>query len=372
MVKILRRKFGFRSTDRKIAYLLEEFSKRGVVPFSELHLNGIKSTFLRNPCLIVETVRRGFTIALSADRTTVVRSVVPAVSGDAVPAPVAAVEVQPSKTGDADYFWMPPEADIIRKALKARMNVLLVGPAGTGKSSMLDILVREINGQDPVTVNCHGDMSADDFIGFMVLKDGKTIFRKGPLPIAMEAGSVLRLEEMDALDPAVAFCMQRPLEGKGCVLNRKQAQEVQPKDGFLIAATANTVGKGDEAGLYQGVNVLNEAFLDRFGLVKRIGYPPESVEISILIKRTGISDALARQIAKTAGLARAAAEKGEALITFGMRKSMNWARLVVAGASFTDAFKVTVLERSTEENAAILAECFQRATGLDVKVHASS
>jgi hypothetical protein len=83
------------------------------------------------------------------------------------------------------------------------------------------------------------------------------------------------------------MCLQPVLEGKPLFL-KKVGEVVHPADGFTIVATANTKGKGDDAGRFIGTNILNEAFLERFPVTFEQPYPSMAVEKKIVAKELKI------------------------------------------------------------------------------------
>jgi len=79
------------------------------------------------------------------------------------------------------------------------------------------------------------------------------------------------------------MCLQPVLEGKGVFL-KKIGQFVSPANGFNVAATANTKGKGSDDGRFVGTRVMNEAALDRYDYTFEQEYAPRSTEKKILLK----------------------------------------------------------------------------------------
>jgi midasin (ATPase involved in ribosome maturation) len=110
----------------------------------------------------------------------------------------------------------------------------------------------------------------------------ETSWKNGPVIEAMERGAILLLDEIDLASNKV-MVLQSILEGKGIFL-KKIGRFVSPSSGFNIIATANTKGKGSDDGRFIGTNVLNEAFLERFGLTFEQSYPSPAIEQKILTK----------------------------------------------------------------------------------------
>ena len=91
---------------------------------------------------------------------------------------------------DGDYRFDPEQAGAILHSLAANDRILLVGPTGAGKSSLIMQLAARLNW--PLTrVNLHGETSAADFLGTHKVKDGSVYFAHGVLPKAMRNGHIL-------------------------------------------------------------------------------------------------------------------------------------------------------------------------------------
>ena len=163
--------------------------------------------------------------------------------------------------------------------------VFITGLSGNGKTFGVEQACAKA-GRECIRVNLTIETDEDDLIGGFRLIDGQTVYQKGPVTEAMERGAVLLLDEIDLASNKI-MCLQPVLEGKPLFL-KKIGEVVEPAPGFNIVATANTKGKGDEAGRFIGTNVLNEAFLERFPITFEQSYPSMPVEKKIVAKELKI------------------------------------------------------------------------------------
>ena len=145
----------------------------------------------------------------------------------------------------------------------------------------------------------------------------------------------------------------------------KTGETIYPKDGFSIAATANTVGRGDMSSLYTGTRVMNEAFLDRFKYVLKCDYPSKATEKKILINRTGISSDEALKIVDLASRCRALLMDGRIYSTFSTRKSLALSEAILDFEDVKTALRVSVIDRVSDEDGIIINEAAQRIWGIE-------
>jgi hypothetical protein len=160
--------------------------------------------------------------------------------------------------------------------------VMITGLSGNGKTFMTQqVCARQRRAM--IRVNFTIETDEDDLMGGFRLKDGKTVFEDGPVLTAMKLGAVLLLDEMDLAHPAKVMCLQSVTEGSGYYV-KKTGEYVEPAPGFMVVATGNTKGRGDDTAKFIGTNVLNEAALERFAVVLEQSYPSAKIETNILKK----------------------------------------------------------------------------------------
>ncbi|GAB4257293.1 MAG: hypothetical protein Kow00122_15210 [Thermoleophilia bacterium] len=177
-------------------------------------------------------------------------------------------------------------------AMLSRKHILLEGPPGTSKSTIVRSIARSMN------VPFHFiegsiDLTPSKLLGFFnpgkVLKDSyqREYFEMGPLTQAMEEGGVLYLEEFNRMSSESANLLITPME-EG-IINIPRYGQVSAKDGFTIICSQNPY---DDVGTLQ----VSRAFLDRVVRV-RMDYQSEEEEIEIVKKRACTDE---ERLAKTA------------------------------------------------------------------------
>ena len=155
----------------------------------------------------------------------------------------------------------------------------IFGDTGTGKSSLVRQVAARLN--YPVWETTGSErLEVSDLIGHLTLKGGEMSFVDGPLGAAMKAGGVFILNEIDAANPAVLILLNT-LFDKQPLLIPETNELISPVSTFRFVATANTAGSGDDTGRFTGTNQLNQAFMDRFTILKA-EYPASDDEKALL------------------------------------------------------------------------------------------
>lgn len=153
------------------------------------------------------------------------------------------------------------------------------GLSGNGKTEMIKQICAK-NSKKMVRIQISPETDEDSLIGGWRLKDGDTIFEKGPVIRAMEEGALLLLDECDRGTNKI-LALQGILEG-GSFLIKRTGELITPASGFNVVATANTNGRGSTDGKFTAASILDDAFLERFALAFEQQFPDETVEEGIL------------------------------------------------------------------------------------------
>ena len=145
---------------------------------------------------------------------------------------------------------------ILQSCKRINKNIMLVGEAGSGKSSLCADVASALNLQFyPMSVGLQTTKS--DLLGF-ISATGE--YMTTPLRQAFENGGVLLLDEFDATHAGVVTILNSMLANDICSFPDKIVNK--HKD-FICFVACNTYGKGGSID-YVGRNRLDGATLDRF------------------------------------------------------------------------------------------------------------
>jgi MoxR-like ATPase len=158
---------------------------------------------------------------------------------------------------------------------KMRKNILLIGPAGSGKSYLARQIAYAIFGPADTWANptekigmisCSGGMSEGHFIGRLIPtgEGGKFETTLADYRRCFEFGGVFLCDEQDAADSNVLIVINESLaNGKLVLSNDVGCPTIDRHPDFIFIGAANTYGRGADR-MYCGRNALDEATLDRF------------------------------------------------------------------------------------------------------------
>lgn len=260
-----------------------------------------------------------------------------------------------------DKFAFDSElAKAVMLSLLANDRIMLVGPTGAGKSSLIAQLAARLNW--PIRrINLHGETGVSDFLGHHTARNGEVTYQYGLLPTAMREGQILVCEELDAATPEILFVLQSVLEEGGVLTLADNAGEIiQSHPDFRLVATANTLGVGDDSSLYTGTNVLNASHLDRWTTVFTVDYLCEDQEAAVICdKAPELSHALIDGMVKLAAVVRKATSNDELFCTFSTRRLLAFASKA-STLGLKIALQVTVLNKLSRHERQVVAELAQR------------
>lgn len=270
----------------------------------------------------------------------------------------------------SEYHFRKDLVEEIAYCLEEGVNCLLVGDTGTGKSSVIEQLAAQLN-RPLRRMNMHGESDTTVLLGRdypTLAEDGtRTLtFRPGPLPLAVERGYWFLVDEIDAALQPVLFCLQQLLEEGGkLVLENTEGTVIKPHPAFRFFATANSVGIASRNRLlYTGTMArMNEATLDRFGVVIHVGSMDVAIEEQVIHARVPNLDMdFVEAIVRIAQEARKDLSNDRIACSFSTRRCLQWAQAMTRFHPLRAA-KLTVLNKLAEDDYRVLEGVVQRYFG---------
>ncbi|WP_175922723.1 AAA family ATPase [Burkholderia latens] len=264
------------------------------------------------------------------------------------------------------YLFTERAASVLEDIVENR-RILLIGHTGTGKTSLIEQAAAH-TGHGVLRSNMNGQTTVGDFVGFWTVKGGETIWVDGVLPTAMREGLWLIVDEIDFAEPAILAVLTAVLEPAGRLLLKEKGNEiVAPHPSFRLFATANAVGAmGQFRHLYQGANLMNDAFLDRWR-VYHLDYLPPHDEAQVLQRTFGprMSAAMADTLAAIAADCRAAFVREDLAGAFSTRRLLDWAELMLRTGDPESAAGPTIYAKVGADDAALIRAIVRHHIDLD-------
>lgn len=160
---------------------------------------------------------------------------------------------------------LPDEFDRMLQLASQRVNIMMVGPAGCGKTFLAG-KVAEALGLDFSSISCSAGMSESQLAGWLlpVGNSGKFEYVMSEFVRIYENGGVFLLDEIDSSDSNALTFINQAIANEGFYIpQRYKKPYVKRHANFVCIAAANTYGQGADA-VYVGRNQLDGATLDRF------------------------------------------------------------------------------------------------------------
>ncbi len=277
-------------------------------------------------------------------------------------------------TLDENYFFDEKTTLAILSGFIFNNRVLIQGMHGTGKSTHIEQVASRLN-WPCMRINFDSQISRLDLVGKDVIsiKDGKQIteFREGILPYAMRNGVALVLDEYDAIKSDVAFVIQRLLEEEGKFALLEENEIITPHPNFRLFATSNTLGAGDDLGIYHGTNLINQAQMDRWNVVANLNYLSKEEEVKILqaklpFLKTKLHENTAPMMVQMANLTRQSFKNGDLSNLISLRTLISWGRNIEIFGDVKTAFILSFFGKVIDDEKLIIIEFYQRVFGCEI------
>jgi MoxR-like ATPase len=255
------------------------------------------------------------------------------------------------------YLWPHPQTETALSQLARGRNVMLYGPAGTGKTEWAQQLAAR-TGRPFALISCDTGTDASTLVGMTVPDaSGGVTWQDGQLTRAIQTpGCVVCLDEPSVARPGALFVMQNVLANKMLFI-AETGRRVCVAPGVLFLTTDNTNGTGGGARKgYTDTNRLNAAFLDRFGVRVKVDYLPADREADVICAYTGCTPELAQLLVSAATVTRAAADNQQLSHGIGLRRLLAWSELLQDGIDAEYAFQSAVLNCAAGQDVETLRE----------------
>lgn len=213
--------------------------------------------------------------------------------------------------------------------VNAGQPVLMVGPAGTGKTHGA-ALVAEALSLNFYSISVGSQTSKSDLQGYM---DGGGTYRPTQFREAYEKGGLFLLDEADAGNSNVLILLNAALSNGYMAFPDGM---VKMHDDFRIVATANTFGHGASR-QYVGRNQLDAATLDRFVVITW------DIDDRVEENMAGTTAEGKKWLAVVRAVRKRVVEELELRVVVSPRATLRGSTLLAAGMSFEDVLQIALV-----------------------------
>ncbi len=258
-------------------------------------------------------------------------------------------------------FYLPvsDEVELFNAAYSQKIPVLMKGPTGCGKTRFIEYMAYKLHrpltiirdgiekdenssggGLPLVTVACHEDLTASDLVGRYLLEGDSTRWIDGPLTRAVKAGGICYLDEVVEARKDTTVLIHPLTDHRRILPIEKLGQIVEARDGFLMVISYNP-------GYQSALKDLKHSTRQRFMAIE-FNYPPREMEAKIIEHESGVTPAVAMDLAKLG-------EKVRHLKEHGLAEGASTRLLIYAGQLITEgvqprrACQVAVVWALTDE-----------------------
>ncbi|MDT8386123.1 MAG: CbbQ/NirQ/NorQ/GpvN family protein [Thiogranum sp.] len=198
-------------------------------------------------------------------------------------------------TEEPYYEPVDNEIEIFEAAYTNQLPVLLKGPTGCGKTRFMEHMAWRLK-RPLITVSCHDDLTASDLVGRFLISGGETVWVDGPLARAVRAGGICYLDEIVEARKDTTVVIHPLADDRRVLPMEKVGELLEAPPEFCMAISYNP-------GYQSVLKDLKQSTRQRF-VALEFDYPVASLEARIIVRETGIPEAMADQLVKFAHMTR--------------------------------------------------------------------
>lgn len=220
--------------------------------------------------------------------------------------------------------------EILNKAYESGLFVLIIGPKGTGKTSLVRDFAKSKN-VNLESINFSLRTRESHLVGTKTLNEGTVSFDEGLLIRSMRKGDMLYLDEINSAEADVLLRLDEALDDRRQVtLKESTGEVVKAKESWFVVATINPL-------THSGTKELPPQLLSRFPVRIRLEYPPEDIELEIVKRHVSGHGSEITQAIKLANTLRQAASVEELFYSPSLRETIAFGKLLERGMSAKEA-----------------------------------
>ncbi len=237
---------------------------------------------------------------------------------------------------DMVYLDWNNSFNVLTKAHRASLFVLVIGPKGTGKTSLVRKFASDLH-KELHSINFSLRTRESHLVGSKTMNQGEISFVEGILIKSMKEGGILYLDELNAAEADVLLRLDEALDDRRqIILKEAEGQVIRASQDWFVIATINPLS-------HVGTKELPPQLLSRFPVRLRLDYPPQDIEMQIVKNHVNVTSLEERELERAFKLAnslREAASLEELYYSPSLRESIAFAKLIKEGIPAKEAAEV--------------------------------
>ncbi|MBF0098741.1 MAG: CbbQ/NirQ/NorQ/GpvN family protein [Magnetococcales bacterium] len=193
------------------------------------------------------------------------------------------------------YEPVGDECALFSAAYARQLPILLKGPTGCGKTRFVEQMAWRL-GRPLITLSCHEDMTTSDLVGRFLVVGGETVWRDGPLTLAVRHGAICYLDEFVEARKDTTVVIHPLADDRRLLPMEKLATVLRAPPQFALVISYNP-------GYQSVLKELKQSTRQRF-VALEFDYPSPEREQLIIEKESGIAADMAAALVRFAHLTR--------------------------------------------------------------------
>jgi len=235
-----------------------------------------------------------------------------------------------------EYLDWNNALEVLNKSFQLGLFVLIIGPKGTGKTSLVRKFSQNVN-RGLSSVNFSLRTRESHLIGTNTIDNGQINFVNGILVSSMNDGNILYLDELNAAEADVLLRLDEALDDRRqIVLKEFHGQIIKAKENWFVIATINPLS-------HVGTKELPPQIISRFPVRIMLDYPPEETEFEIIKKHVDINynyEDTVKSSIRLANNLRRAASLEEIYYSPSLRETIAFSKLITNQTDPKEAAKM--------------------------------
>jgi nitric oxide reductase NorQ protein len=241
-----------------------------------------------------------------------------------------------NNNNNIEYLDWNNAINVLNKAYNLGLFVLIIGPKGTGKTTLVRKFANQIS-KELISINFSLRTRESHLIGTNTIDNGQINFVNGILIRSMTEGNLLYLDELNAAEPDVLLRLDEALDDrKQIVLKESEGQVIIAKEGWFSIGTINPLS-------HVGTKELPPQIISRFPVRIMLDYPPEETELEIIKKHVTLNyndERAIKSAIKLANNLRKAASMEEIFYSPSLRETIAFSKLVTSNTNPKEAAEI--------------------------------